>query len=42
MTFDQTFADAKSGLPQLADTSIAKILGIATGAYCPQYSNKFD
>ncbi len=41
-TFDQTLADAKSALPQLADTSVAKILGIATGAYCPQYSSKFD
>jgi hypothetical protein len=41
-TFDQTLADAKSGLPQLADASIAKILGVATGAYCPQYTSKFD
>jgi uncharacterized protein DUF732 len=42
MTFDQTFADAKSGLPQLQDASIARIMGAATGAYCPQYSSKFD
>ena len=41
-TFDQTLADAKSGLPQLADASVAKIMGAATGAYCPQYQNKFD
>jgi hypothetical protein len=41
-TFDQTFADAKSAMPQLADASIAKIVGAATGAYCPQYSSKFD
>jgi Protein of unknown function (DUF732) len=41
-TFEQTLADAKSALPQLADTSIAKIMGVATGAYCPQYQNKFD
>ena len=41
-TFDQTFADAKSAMPQLADASIAKIVGAATGAYCPQYSGKFD
>ena len=42
MTFEQTFADAKSGLPQLQDSSIATIMGAATGAYCPQYSSKFD
>ena len=42
MTFEQTFADAKSGLPQLQDASIARIMGAATGAYCPQYSSKFD
>ncbi|MGO9350398.1 MAG: DUF732 domain-containing protein [Mycobacterium sp.] len=42
MTFDQTFADAKSGLPQLQDVSIARIMGAATGAYCPQYTSKFD
>jgi Protein of unknown function (DUF732) len=42
MTFDQTFADAKSGLPQLQDASLARIMGAATGAYCPQYSSKFD
>lgn len=41
-TFEQTLADAKSGLPQLADTSLAKIMGAATGSYCPQYSSKFD
>ncbi len=41
-TFEQTLADAKSGLPQLADASLAKILGAATGVYCPQYSSKFD
>lgn len=41
-TFDQTLADAKSALPQLADASIAKIMGLATGTYCPQYSSKFD
>lgn len=41
-TFDQTLADAKSALTQLADTSIAKIMGAATGVYCPQYSSKFD
>jgi Protein of unknown function (DUF732) len=41
-TFDQTLADAKSGLPQLADTSIAKIIGVATGEYCFQYSSKLD
>ena len=42
MTFEQTLADARSGLPQLADTSLAKIMGAATGVYCPQYSSKFD
>lgn len=41
-TFDQTLADAKSALPQLADASIAKIMGLATGTYCPQFSSKFD
>jgi hypothetical protein len=41
-TFEQTFADAKSALTQLADASIAKIMGAATGVYCPQYSSKFD
>ncbi|OBA73942.1 hypothetical protein A5641_00285 [Mycobacterium sp. 1554424.7] len=41
-TFEQTFADAKQGLPQLQDTSLAKIMGAATGVYCPQYSSKFD
>ena len=40
MTFEQTFADAKSGLPQLQDSSIATIMGAATGAYCPQYSQQ--
>jgi Protein of unknown function (DUF732) len=40
-TFDQTLANAKSALPHLADTSVGKIIGVATGAYCPQYSNKF-
>ncbi len=42
MTFEQTLADARSGLPQLAETSLAKIVGAATGVYCPQYSSKFD
>jgi Protein of unknown function (DUF732) len=42
MTFDQTFADAKSGLPQLQDSSIATIMGASTGAYCSQYSSKFN
>ncbi len=42
MTFDQTFADAKQGLPQLQDASLATIMGAATGAYCPQYSSKFN
>lgn len=42
MTFEQTLADAKSGMPQLADTSLAKIMGASTGVYCPQYSSKFD
>jgi hypothetical protein len=42
MTFEQTFADAKSGLPQLQDSSIATIMGAATGAYCSQYSGKFN
>jgi len=28
--FEQTLADAKSALPQLADASIAKIMGVAT------------
>ncbi|BBZ45527.1 DUF732 domain-containing protein [Mycobacterium parmense] len=42
LTFEQTLADAKSGMPQLADTSIAKIMGAATGSYCSQYSSKFD
>ncbi len=42
MTFEQTLADAKTGLPQLADTSLAKIMGAATGVYCPQYASKFD
>jgi hypothetical protein len=41
-TFEQTFADAKQGLPQLQDASLAKIMGAATGVYCPQYSSKFD
>lgn len=41
-TFEQTLADAKSVLTQLADTSVAKIMGAATGVYCPQYSSKFD
>lgn len=41
-TFEQTLADAKSGLPQLADASIAKIMGTSTGVYCPQYASKFD
>jgi hypothetical protein len=41
-TFEQTLADAKSGLPQLADASLGKIMGAATGAYCPAYSSKFD
>ena len=41
-TFEQTLADAKSGMPQLADTSVAKIMGAATGTYCSQYSSKFD
>jgi Protein of unknown function (DUF732) len=41
-TFDQTFADAKSAMPQLTDASVARIMGAATGAYCPQYQNKFD
>jgi Protein of unknown function (DUF732) len=41
-TFEQTLADAKSALPQLADTSVAKIMGAATGVYCPQYGSKFD
>lgn len=41
-TFEQTLADAKSGMPQLADTSLAKIMGAATGTYCSQYSSKFD
>jgi hypothetical protein len=42
MTFDQTLADAKSGLPQLQDVSIARIMGAATGAHCPQYTSKLD
>jgi Protein of unknown function (DUF732) len=42
LTFEQTLADAKSALPQLADASVAKIMGTATGVYCPQYSSKFD
>ncbi|SPM28507.1 DUF732 domain-containing protein [Mycobacterium terramassiliense] len=42
MTFEQTLADAKSGMPQLADASLAKIMGASTGVYCPQYSSKFD
>jgi hypothetical protein len=42
MTFDQTFADAKQGLPQLQDASLARIMGAAMGAYRPQYSSKFD
>ena len=41
-TFEQTLADAKSAMPQLADTSVAKIMGAATGTYCSQYSSKFD
>jgi hypothetical protein len=40
--FDQTLADAKSAMPQLAEASIAKIMRAATGVYCPQYQNKFD
>ena len=42
MTFDRTFADAKSGLPQLQDVSIARITGAAPRACCPQYTSKFD
>lgn len=42
MTFEQTLADAKTAFTQLADTSVAKIMGAATGVYCPQYSSKFD
>jgi hypothetical protein len=42
LTFEQSLANAKSALPQLADTSLAKIMGVATGSYCSQYSSKFD
>jgi hypothetical protein len=41
-TFEQTYADAKSTLPNLSDGSIGTLLGAATGAYCPQYSSKFN
>jgi Protein of unknown function (DUF732) len=41
-TFEQTYADAKSVLTQLSDSSIGTFLGVATGAYCPQYSSKFN
>jgi hypothetical protein len=41
-TFDQTLADARTAFTQLSDASIAKIMGAATGVYCPQYSSKFD
>lgn len=41
-TFEQTLADARTAFTQLSDQSIAKIMGAATGVYCPQYSSKFD
>jgi len=41
-TFEKTLADVKTATPQLADTSIGKIMGVATGVYCPQYKSKFD
>jgi len=30
-TFEKTLADVKTATPQLADTSIGKIMGVATG-----------
>ena len=41
-TFEQALAEARSALPQLADSAIGRIMGAATGAYCPQYQNKFQ
>jgi hypothetical protein len=41
-TFEKTLADVKTATSQLADTSIAKIMGVGTGAYCPQYKSIFD
>ena len=41
-TFEQTYADAKQALPNLSDGSIGTLLGAATGAYCQQYSSKFN
>ena len=40
-TFEQTLADAKSGLG-LDDKPAAQIMGAATGVYCPQYESKFN
>jgi Protein of unknown function (DUF732) len=42
MTLEQAAGDVRSIAPQLADFSIGKIMGVAVGAYCPQYKSKFD
>jgi hypothetical protein len=38
--FPASIADAKSALPRLGDASVAKIMDVATHAYCPQYQSK--
>jgi hypothetical protein len=40
-SFDQTLADAKSGLG-VDDKTAAQIMGAATGVYCDQYESKFN
>jgi hypothetical protein len=42
MTLEAAAGDVRSIAPQLQDFSIGKIMGVAVGAYCPQYKSKFD
>lgn len=41
-SFNQVLADGITAFPDWSTTSIAVFIGAATGAYCPQYSTKFD